>query len=894
MTGARLPEGGVIDRGRTLSVRFGGETYPAFTGDTLASALLASGVRTVARGIYTGRPRGVVGISAEESSAYVQVESGVGEPMVPATLVEAHDGLRASPLAGKGRLPAEADTARYDKTYAHCDLLVIGGGAAGCAAAARAGREGARVLLCELGPRVHDMDSLDRPETRVLTRTTAVGYYDHGYVTAVERRTDHLGCVPHDVARQRLWHIRAKQVVFATGAHERPYAFPDNDRPGVMLAGAAAAYATEYAVRPGDVAVVAGVHDGALRSAVQLAHAGVRLAAVLDARPEVSGRWVDELAARGIAVRTGYAVCGTDPDDDGAVAAARIAPADASGWVSGAVEIVDCDVVAVSGGLDPAVQLFTQAGGEIAWSGAAAAFLPAGRSPWGHCVGRAAGSAALDGSPPGTLFAVRVPGDGGERTFVDLQRDATLADMERAVRVGMTGTELVKRYTTIGTGSDQGRTSGVLTAGLVAELTGTSLSALGPTTYRPPYLPMSFALLAGRDRGRLYDPERVTAMQPWHVACDLPFEDVGQWKRPWYVPQGEEDIDAAVRRECRAVRESVGAMDASTLGKIELQGRDVGEFLDRIYTNRFSTLKVGKTRYGLMCHADGMVFDDGTTTRLAEDRWLMTTTTGNAARVLDWLEQWLQTEWPDLDVRCTSVTDHWASVAVAGPWSRAVLAALVPDLDVSADGFEFMSFRDAQVAGLPARVFRISFSGELAYEINVPAWYGLALWGAVLRAGQPYGITPYGTETMHVLRAEKGFAVVGQETDGTVTPQDLGMDWAVSKKKDFIGKRAYARSDTARPDREQMVGLLPEGTRVLAEGAQIAADPSVQPPVAKDGHVTSSYWSVPLDRPFALALVRDGAERHGEQLYAVDAGEPVPVTVTGPVFYDAEGARRDG
>lgn len=858
MSGARLPDGGDrIDRSRPITVTFDGVAYPAYAGDTLASALLANGVRTVARGIYSARPRGVVGIGMEEPSAYVQVESGAGEPMVAATVIEAYDGLRARGLAGKGRLLDAPDEARYDHMHTHCDVLVVGGGDGGVAAAVAYG--GGRVLLCDAAPALDDVTARDLaalPEARALSRTTVVGSYDHGYLVAVERRTDHLGVVSATVARQRLWHIRTKRVVCATGTHERPYAFPDDDRPGVMLAGAAASYARRFGLRAGDVAVVAGAHDGALRAALDLADAGVRVALVVDARRDNGGCEVDRLRARGIEVRTGYAVCGTEPDADGGVSAAHVAPVDASGTVVGDRETVACVLVAVSGGVD----------------------------------------SSAEGTAPSGLFAVRVPGDetAAERTYLDLHRDATLADVERAVRVGMRSPEHVKRYTTIGTGADQGRTSNAITLGVLAELTGTPLADLAPTTRRPPYAPVSFALLAGRDRGTLADPERVTPMQPWHVAQGVPFEDVGQWKRPWYVPRDGEDLDAAVRRECRAVRESVGMMDASTLGKIELQGRDVGVFLDRMYTNMFSTLKVGRIRYGVMCHADGMVFDDGTTARLTEDRWLMSTTTGNAAAVLDWLEEWLYTEWPELDVRCTSVTDHWATVAVAGPRSRDVLAALAPDLDVSAEAFPFMSVREAEVAHLPARVMRISFSGELAYEVNVSAWYGLGLWEAVLRAGEPYGITPYGTETMHVLRAEKGFPIVGQDTDGTVTPQDLGMTWAVSRKKAFVGKRSYRRTDNLRDDRKQLVGLLPDGDRVVAEGAQVVADPSAPVPVPMAGHVTSSYWSVPLGRPFALALVHRGASRHGERLYAVDDGDAVPVTLTSPVFYDAEGERRDG
>ena len=930
----RRDEGGLVDRSVTLRFSFDGRDYPAHPGDTLASALLANGVRIVARSPYAGRPRGVFGIGGEEPNAYVHVESGGGETMARATQVELYDGLRARSLAGKGDLgsSAEPDTGRYDKTYTHCDVLVIGAGPAGLAAALAAAPSGARVILADEQPTLggsllsspaglegwlaSTVDQLTEcPEVRVLTRTSVAGYYDHNYLTAVQRRTDHLGdAAPAHVARHRLWHIRAGQVVLATGAHERPIAFPDGDRPGVMLAGAAAGYATRHGVLPGRRAVVFGAHDGALEAARDLAAAGVEIAAVIDARD-------------------GRAVVGTEADGEGVLAAALVAAVDAEGHPSAEPERVECDLLAVSGGWNPAVHLFSQSGGRLAWSERIAAFVPATSAQREESVGAARGTfdltAALregaeagvraaeatgfpatlpdlpaveptpQGRPPAACFAVG-PDDAADRIYVDLQRDATLRDLRRAVGAGLTSSEHVKRYTTIGTAADQGKTSGVLTVGLLADVLGRPIAEVGTTTYRPPYAPISFALLAGRDRGQLADPARRTAIHTWHEAYGAPFEDVGQWKRPWYFPAPGEEMDAAVLRECREARTGVAAMDASTLGKIELQGADVGAFLDRTYTGVFSTLKIGRCKYGVMCAADGMVLDDGTMTRLTEDRWLMTTTTGKAATVLDWLEEWLQTEWPELDVRCTSVTDQWATVAIVGPGSRDVLGGLAPDLDVSNDAFPFMTFRETTVAGLPARVCRISFSGELAFEINTPAWYGEALWEAVMATGA----TPYGTETMHVLRAEKGYVIVGQETDGTATPQDVGMGWAVSKKKpDFVGKRSHQRPDTARAGRKQLVGLLPhDPSIVLAEGAQLVATPpngtsrggpdgNGQP---MQGHVTSSYHSAALERSFALAMVTDGASRHGETLYAVDADQVTPVTVTDSVLYDKEGARRDG
>jgi sarcosine oxidase subunit alpha len=434
-----------------------------------------------------------------------------------------------------------------------------------------------------------------------------------------------------------------------------------------------------------------------------------------------------------------------------------------------------------------------------------------------------------------------------------------------------------------------------VTIGVLSALLGQSPGRSGTTTFRPPYIPVAFGLLAGRDRGPLSDPIRVTPMHDWHAANGAVFEDVGQWKRPRYYPRPTEDMAAAVVRECASARRQVAIMDASTLGKIDIRGPDAAEFLDRIYTGMFSTLPVGSCRYGVMCGADGMVFDDGVTSRLGPEQFLMTTTTGNAATVLDWLEEWLQTEWPDLSVRCTSVTDQWATVAIVGPHARAVMGALAPTLAVDNESFPFMTMREAVVGGVAARVFRISFSGELAYEVNVPAWYGLSLWEAALAAGAPYGITPYSTETMHVLRAEKGYMIVGQETDGTTTPQDLGLDWAVSKKKaDFVGKRSHLRPDSSRTDRARLVGLLPEDpAESLPEGAQLVGVPS-DPSAPMLGYVTSSYWSATLGRQFALALVSDGPRRLGQRLYAPLVDRTVAVTVTDSVFVDPEGARRDG
>lgn len=891
----RLGSGGAINRDKPLVVSFDGRELEGFEGDTLASILVANDVRVCARSIYTGRPRGLMSSGPEEANVFVQVISGAGEPLVRATEIEAYDGLVVESLASKGRLLDLPDTSRYDKRFVHVETLVVGGGRSGVAAAAEAARAGDRVLLVHDQPTVahgEDADSLVGLDgLMILTRTTATGLHEHGYVVAVQRRTDHLALPPPTWSRQRLWNIRAKQIVIATGAHERPLAFAGNDVPGVMLAGSAVDYITRFGVAPGRRAVLFGCHDGVVDAARALARAGVEIARVIDARGTGVAEAEPGLSREGPRAQPGV-VIGTVTLADGTLAGAVVQGLD------GSLETVACDLLAVSGGWNPALQLLTHAGGRTRWSEQAAAFVYKDCPKHVRVVGRATGefAAALR---PTSLFCVEGPRSDPSEIFLDLQRDATLADLRRAVAAGMRSVEHIKRYTTISTAADQGRSSSVLTVGVLSHELGVSMTEGVTTTYRPPYTPISFALLAGRDKGHLADPERVSPIHDWQLANGALFEDVGQWKRPWYFPafDGESMHDAVVR-ECAATRSSVGMMDASTLGKIELQGSGVGLFLDRIYTNVMSTLAVGKVRYGVMCGVDGMVLDDGTVARLTDGRWVLTTTTGNAAKVLDWLEEWLQTEWPDLDVRCTSVTEQWATVAVVGPRSREVLATVAPGLDVSNEAFGFMEWRDTVIGGCPARVMRISFSGELAFEVNVAGWHGQALWEAIYESGQAYGITPYGTETMHVLRAEKGYPIVGQDTDGTVAPQDLGMSWVVSKKKpDFVGKRSFSRLDSARGGRKQLVGLVPlDGSSLLSEGAQLVESgvDLTRVPVPMVGHITSAYDSVALGTPFALALLADGADRHGEELQAVDQLVGTGVRVTSPTPFDPEGLRRDG
>jgi sarcosine oxidase, subunit alpha len=995
----RLPTGGIIDRSRVLNFHFDGRAYQGHPGDTLASALIANGVRLVGRSLKYHRPRGIVSAGAEEPSALFQLETGAAtEPNRRPTEIALYDGLRAASqhawpslgtdlgalagvlgpllpagfyyktfiapralwarvwepllrhMAGLGRAPPLPDRSRYDKCHTHCDVLVVGGGPAGLAAALAAGRGGARVILADSGAmfggallrrsyRIGDGDGRTwassvvaelaaMPEMRLLPATTVPGHYDGNYLIAVERVGEQLGpAVPAGLPRQRLWHIRARRAVLATGALERPLVFADNDRPGIMLASAVESYLTRFAVMPGRRAVLFADNDDAYALATALAAAGIALAAIVDPRAEPGA------AARRLAAGTPLFPAHRVVATAGRRALRRVWLRRIAGDGSehGQGMAIDCDLLAVSGGWNPTLNLYAQAQGRLRFDERLAAFVPdmtqGAIDAAIECVGAARGSfalraclaegfaagvraAALSGfaaepsalpevedsadSAPAPLSVPSTPKD-TRRAFVDLHNDVTAADIALAAREGYAASEHLKRYTTLGMGTDQGKTGNIVGLALLAALTGRTVAEIGPTTSRPPYVPIAYGLLAGRERGSLADPVRVTPMHDWHVAAGAVFEDVGQWKRPRYYPRAGENMRAAVRRECLAVRDRVALFDASTLGKIEIAGRDAARFLDRVTINHWQSLAIGHCRYGVMCRDDGMVFDDGVGIRLAPDRFFMTTTTGNASAVLDWLEEWLQTEWPDLDVFCTSLTDEWANATLVGPRAREVLGALAPDLALDRAQFPFMRMRDAEVAGIPARVFRVSFCGELSYEINVPSDYGLALWEQLIAAGTPYGIAPYGTEAMHVLRAEKGYIAIGQETDGSVTPSDLGLGALVSPDKDFLGRRSLQRSDTMRPDRKQLVGLLPDDPEeILPEGAQLVAELGGTPPVAMIGHVTSSYFGARLGRSFALALVEAGRERHGEPVWAPLSDRIVAAHICPPAFYDPAGHRREG
>ena len=851
--------------------------------------------------------------------------------------------------AGFGQAPDGPDPDRYEHMNAHCDVLVAGGGPAGLMAALAAAKSGARVILTDEqnefgGSLLASTASIDGAPAAewaasavaelqdledcvLLPSGTVFGYHDHNFLTIAQRCAGHPDRPDGGGVRERLWRVRARQVVLAQGSLERPLVFCNNDRPGVMLASAVSTYVNRYAALPGRRAVVFTNNDSAYQAAIDLVGAGAEVAAIVDSRPGGAGAAGTRAQALGIPVLAGHVV--SDVAGRRRVRGARIARwnGDSRENVRSSIRI-DCDLVAVSGGWSPAVHLHSQAGGRLAWDDSRLCFLPAearqanvsagaGKGKWslGECLadGLRAGAEALSrlGLKPA---AIRVPGtdaDGGEnpieplwrvpaardadrcpRQFIDFQNDTTVADIRLAAREGYRNVEHVKRYTALGFGTDQGKLGNINGMAVLADVLGKAIPEVGTTTFRPAYTPVSFGVCAGESVGELYDPVRTTAIHEWHEAAGAPMETVGQWHRPWYFPRDGEDLQAAVARECRAVRNSLGVMDASTLGKIDACGPDVVEFLERIYTHNVGRMKVGRCAYGVIPGEDGMLMDDGVMARTGERRFYLTTTTGGAATVLDWMEKWLQTEWPELEVYLTSLTDHYSTIAVAGPDSRSLLEKLGCDIPLDKESFPFMTMKPAVLAGMGVTLFRVSFSGELAFEINIDSNDALAMWRKIIEAGAEFEVTPYGTETMHVLRAEKGFVIAGQDTDGSVTPVDLGMNWLLSKEKDFLGKRSLERPDCLREDRKQWVGLLSQdGRTVLPEGTQLIGDTGK--PAAMCGHVTSSYFSACLDHPIALALVAGGRQRKGETIYAARSGrDPLPVRIVSPVFYDPKGQRQ--
>jgi sarcosine oxidase subunit alpha len=849
---------------------------------------------------------------------------------------------------GLGAAPEQADADRYVHQNIHCDVLIAGGGVAGLAAALTAGRSGARVILAELGAhlggsahrlpgtidgksaadwvRDAEQELATLPEVRIIRRGVVFGYHDQNFLTIRESLIDHVPLKERKGFREKLWRVRATQVVLATGAHERPMVFGNNDLPGAMLSSAMADYAALYGVCVGQNIVILANNDSAYTDALILKQAGAQVT-VVDVRigKLPAGGLAQQAKDGGIEILRGFVPLHAQ----GTASVSGIVVCQMNGGKAvGEQRTLACDAIGMAGGWNPAVHLYSHSGGKVRWDESKVCFVPGPAMPDQHIVGACnasmtltqamaeagqAGAAAASAAgfatnavasqviEPATeaisafwIAETGTPVSRRAKAFVDYQNDVSASDIELAIREGFESIEHIKRYTALGFGTDQGKLGNINGMALAARAMGKPIAKVGTTTFRPNYLPISFGLFAGLERGELFDPARRTSPHEHHVAAGALFEDVGQWKRPWYFPQGNEDLHRAVNREVLAVRNSVGMLDASTLGKIDIQGPDAAKLLNWVYTNPWLKLEIGKCRYGLMLDENGMVFDDGVTARLGENHFLMTTTTGGAARVLGWLERWTQTEWPDMQVYMTSVTDHWSTFGVVGPQSRAVIQKLCQDVDLSNQAFPFMSWREGTVAGVKARIMRISFSGEMSFEVNVPSNTGAFVWKALVDAGAEFNLTPYGTEAMHVLRAEKGYIIVGQDTDGSISPYDLGMGGMVSKTKDFLGRRSLTRSDTARTDRKQLVGLLTDDAQlVLPEGTQLTDQSQASPPpVPMLGHVTSSYFSPTLNRSIAMAVVRSGTERVGQKVYAALAdGRYVAATVGSTVFYDPEGKR---
>jgi len=853
--------------------------------------------------------------------------------------------------AGLGKSPTKQDPDMYDHRYMHCDILIVGGGVSGLIAAKIASDDNKKVLLLEdkelLGGSLiyddNDISKIDNQKSSewlkklienikndkniiIKTRTSLAAYHNYNFLLARQNLTDHLSVNDrNNKIRQRLYKIRAKKVIISTGAIERPQVFHNNDRPGIMLASAVKKYIDYYGVRCGLENVIFTNNDSAYETALSLHKSGTKLNAIIDIRDNSSSEIVNKVKSLGIQIYWNHTVVNTK----GYKRINKITIMklnDNGNDVVGKKIELNCDCLAISGGWTPMVHLFTQSGGKLKFDNKDNIFVPDKTNLNQLSIGSAKGDFELDDVLKNSIKDTKkflqiensnfdkidvkcskekekkniwlLPSDkplSKTKPFLDYQNDSTAKDIKLALREGFKSIEHVKRYTTTGMGTDQGKLANMHALGIVADTTNTNMGDLGTTTFRPPYTPLTFGTIVGRNVGQFFDIFRKTPMHDWHVDNNAKFENVGQWKRAWYYPKDGESMHDAVQRESKAARESSGILDASTLGKIDIQGTDANEFLNRVYTNAWSKLQIGKCRYGLMLNEDGMVYDDGVTTKLGENHYLMTTTTGGAANVMSKLEDYLQTEWPELDVFLTSVTDHYATASVCGPNAKKIINKIFKDLDLSDESFPHMSFKEVKLGNINCRVMRISFTGELSYEINVEASYGKYIWEKCIEAGKEFNITPYGTETMHLLRAEKGFIIVGQDTDGTMTPVDLQMDWIISKKKyDFIGKRSLYRSDTIREDRKQLVGLLTDDpNEILEEGAQIVKDENKKH-INMLGHVTSSYFSPTLKKSIALAVLKEGKKLKGQKLLVPMIDKTIKVTVSDTVFLDKENERING
>ena len=999
----RLATGGrLIDRTKAVEFQFNGKRLRGYAGDTLASVLLANDQMMIGRSFKYHRPRGVVASGAEEPNGLVNLgQGGKFEPNQRVTTTEVFDGLYATSQnhwptlefdvgalnkylarflpagfyykmfmyprsfwkhvyepfirqsAGLGRVPKDRDADTYEHFYYYADVLVVGGGIAGLAAALEAGKAGAKVLLIEqtadwggravvdgveidgkpAGDWVNDtlqaLEKMDNVATRA--RTMGAGVYDHGYVLCYERLTDHDPAL--DGPRHRLWRVRAKQTVTATGGIERPLSFAGNDIPGVLLAAAVRDYVVNWGVSIGDRTVVVTNNDDAYRTAIALRAAGLEVPAIIDARTQGAGPLADEARALGIRVEMGKAVAKVK----GGKRVTGVAICLQAG--EGAVlEEIACDCVAMSGGWSPVVHLWSHCGGKLTWDEDRAMFRPdPTRAPTdatgeafvvaagvanghlrsdavmqdavdaGRAATKAAGAKPKAGKAPvavdaqeGAVASVWLMPQGAGvalrmKSWLDFQNDVKVSDVQLAAREGYESVEHTKRYTTLGMATDQGKLSNINGLAVLSQALNAAIPQVGTTTFRPPYTPISMGVIGGAARDGLFQPVRKTPISDWHSANGADYEPVGQWRRPYAYVRDGENVHDAVKREVLNTRTRAGLLDASTLGKLIVKGPDAGRFLDMLYTNMMSNLAVGKCRYGLMCSENGFLSDDGVVARIDDETWLCHTTTGGADRIHAWMEDWLQCEWWDWKVYVANVTEQFAQVAVVGPSARKILEKL-GGMDVSKEALPFMQWADGTIGGFAARVYRISFSGELSYEIAVSASQGRAFWDALLAAGEEFGVMPYGTECLHIMRAEKGFIMIGDETDGTVIPQDLNLGWAISKKKaDYLGKRAQERSHMADPNRWKLVGLetldgsvIPDGAYAVAEGVNANGQQNTQ------GRVTSTYHSPTLNKGIAMGLVLHGPDRMGEVIeFAKLDGSRVKARIVDQVFYDKAGEKQD-
>lgn len=995
-------QGRLINKNKAVSFTFNGKHLRGFEGDTLASALLANDQMLVGRSFKYHRPRGIVAAGAEEPNALVNLgEGGKFEPNQRVTTTELFEGLTATsqnhwpslefdvgainshlsrflpagfyykmfmyprafwkhvyePVirhsAGLGKAPKDRDADTYEHFNAHVDVLVIGGGIAGLAAAQAAGDRGARVLLVEQsaswgGRAVVDTPEIEgepaedwinstvqalenMPNVDLRLRCMGAGVYDHGYALAYERLTDHAPGA--EGPRHRLWRIRAKQIVIATGAIERPLSFAGNDIPGVMLAAAVRDYAVNYGVSVGDRTVVVTNNDDAYRTAIQLKEAGLDVPAIIDARTEAASPLIEKARKLGIRVEFGKGIAKVKGGKrvTGVVLCAQAGQ-------GAPLEEIPCDCVAMSGGWSPVVHLWSHCGGKLEWDELHAMFRPDHNRPptgadggpfviaagtanghlytaeaigdgWaaGRSAAKAAGHTKRGGQAPlgddleeAPILPVWLMPQGAShalrsKSWLDFQNDVKVSDVQLAAQEGFESVEHAKRYTTLGMATDQGKLSNINGLAILSQSLNVDIPNVGTTTFRPPYTPISMGSIAGVARGDLFQPIRLTPISDWANANGADNEPVGQWRRPYAYLRGNETVHDAVNREVKNARTNVGLLDASTLGKLIVKGPDAGKFLDMMYTNMMSTLPVGKCRYGLMCTENGFLMDDGVVVRMADDTWLCHTTTGGAERIHAHMEDWLQCEWWDWQVYVANVTEQFAQIAVVGPKARKLLEKL-GGMDVSAETLPFMQWAEGKIGGFDTRVFRISFSGELSYEIAVPAGQGRAFWDALLSAGEEFGVMPYGTEALHIMRAEKGFIMIGDETDGTVIPQDLNLQWALSKKKeDYLGKRAHLRSHMADPERWKLVGLetvdgsvLPDGAYAIADGENANGQRNTQ------GRVTSTYYSPTLGKGIAMGLVHKGPDRMGEVIsFNKTDGTTVEARIVDPVFYDKEGEKQN-